>query len=94
VGLAPRGLICKAGRISALSGPAVVFENILDVDQFARIFGDMEANRVGYGRRGKLFATMASKPKIADIAHACLIRLDWGLQRASGRATFSGEGFT
>jgi hypothetical protein len=70
-----------------LGRPAVFLKDVLNVDQFARVFGDVKANRVGRGAWRELFASMASKPKIADFAHARLI----GLSRVSGCAAKARE---
>jgi hypothetical protein len=75
VGLTPRDFIGKACGISVLSGPAFFFEDVLDLDQLARILHDVEANGVGGGRCGKLFATVPSIAQIAHFAHALFIGL-------------------
>jgi hypothetical protein len=67
----------------ALSGPASFFENVLDVDQFTGVFGDVEANRVGCAAARKLVASMASESDIAHFAHACFIGLDGAARRTA-----------
>ena len=87
MGLATRGFICQACGISVLPGPAIFFENVLNVDQLAGIFGHVEANGVGRGAFGKLFAAMPAKPHVADFAQACFI----GLKGASRSAALARE---
>jgi len=69
------------------SGPAALFENILDIDQLAGVVGDVEANRVGCGALRELFAAMVSKSDVAHLAHTRLI----GLEGASGRPALTPE---
>ena len=79
MGLAQCDFVGQAGCISMLSGPAFLFEDILNIDQFARILDDVKANRIGRGIRRELFASMASEPQVAHFAQARLI----GLQSVS-----------
>src|SRR5271154_4200058 len=55
--------------------PAVLFENVLDLDQRAGIRGDMESNGVSSGFGGELFASAAAVAKIANLPGARFIRL-------------------
>ena len=66
-----------------LARPAVFFKNVLDLDQFARVFGDVETNRIGGGCRGKLFATVAAIAKIANLPGARFVRLRGISRRAA-----------
>ncbi len=75
MGLALRDFIGEARGVAVLSGPAFFFEDVLDLDQLARILHDVKANCVGGGRCGKLFATVPSIAQIADFAHALFIGL-------------------
>ena len=74
--LASCDFVGQAGCISVLPGPAILFEDVLNIDQFSRVSGHVKADRVGCGALRKLIASMTSQPGIAHLAHARLIRLE------------------
>jgi hypothetical protein len=55
----------------------------LNLDELARVFGDVEPNRVGCGARRKLLASMAAKPGVAHFTHASFVGLNAALGSAA-----------
>ena len=68
-------------QLSMLGRPAVLFKDVLKLDQRARIGCDVEADGIGGGVARKIFAAMTSESGVADLAHARLV----GLHTCAGR---------
>jgi hypothetical protein len=65
--------------------PALLFENVLDADQFAAMLGDMKANGVSGGGFRKSIAASAPVSQIANLPHARF----FGLKSGGARAAFT-----
>jgi len=56
--------------------PTIFFENVLDANEFARVGGNVEPDRVGQCGFGKPVAAAAAIAEIANLTHLRFFRLE------------------